>query len=299
MSAPAIRHEKWDDIPRETVTDDIARRLFTGERMMLAQVYLDRGAIVPWHSHENEQLTWILSGALRFLVGEEGSDDVVDIVVSAGEVLYIPSNVPHRGGGLRRYGRRRYLQSPPPGLAAGDRHVLSGSLEDPGSWPKSPCRNRAGYWHDGEFVPWAEAKQHLLDRRAVRDLGVRGHARVRHAQGSGDLPARRAYPPPLRLRAHLPHGPGLYPREPGGREPRGRREERAQGLLHPPDDPEGLRGAGAEPAHSPIETFVAAYSWGAYLGDGALQGGVDVCVSSWQRPSPTRSRRAPRPAAST
>jgi len=100
MTAPAIRHEKWDAIPREVVTDDIARRLFTGERMMLAQVYLDRGAIVPWHSHENEQLTWILSGALRFLIGEEGSDDVVDIVVSAGEVLYIPSNVPHRAEAL-------------------------------------------------------------------------------------------------------------------------------------------------------------------------------------------------------
>jgi len=100
MTAPAIRHEKWDAIPREVVTDDIARRLFTGERMMLAQVYLDRGAIVPWHSHENEQLTWILSGALRFLIGEEGSDDVLDVVVSAGEVLYIPSSVPHRAEAL-------------------------------------------------------------------------------------------------------------------------------------------------------------------------------------------------------
>ena len=100
MSAPQIRHEKWDDIPREVVTDSIARRLFTGERMMLAQVYLARGAIVPWHSHENEQLTWILSGALRFLIGEEGSDDVQDVVVSAGEVLYIPSNVPHRAEAL-------------------------------------------------------------------------------------------------------------------------------------------------------------------------------------------------------
>lgn len=100
MSAPLFRLEKWDDIPRETVTDDIARRLFTGDRMMLAQVYLDRGAIVPWHSHENEQLTWIVSGALRFLIGEEGSDDVQDVVVSAGEVLYIPSSVPHRAEAL-------------------------------------------------------------------------------------------------------------------------------------------------------------------------------------------------------
>jgi quercetin dioxygenase-like cupin family protein len=100
MSAHGIRHEKWDQIPRETVTDDIARRLFTGERMMLTQVYLDEGAIVPWHSHENEQLTWVLSGALRFLIGEEGSEDVEDVVIAAGEVLYIPSNVPHRAEAL-------------------------------------------------------------------------------------------------------------------------------------------------------------------------------------------------------
>jgi quercetin dioxygenase-like cupin family protein len=100
MSVADVRHEKWDEIPRESVTDDIARRLFTGERMMLAQVYLDRGAIVPWHSHENEQLTWILSGALGSLIEEEGSEDVQDITVAAGEVLYIPSNVPHRAEAL-------------------------------------------------------------------------------------------------------------------------------------------------------------------------------------------------------
>jgi len=100
MSTAPIRHAKWDDIPRETVTDDISRRLFTGERMMLAQVYLAKDAIVPWHSHENEQLTWILSGALRFLIGHEGTDDVQEVVVSAGEVLFIPSNLPHRAEAL-------------------------------------------------------------------------------------------------------------------------------------------------------------------------------------------------------
>jgi quercetin dioxygenase-like cupin family protein len=100
MSAHGIRHAKWDDIPRETVTDDIGRRLFTGKRMMLAQVYLDKGAIVPWHSHENEQLTWVVTGALRFLIGNEGTDDVEDVLVAAGDVLYIPSNVPHRAEAL-------------------------------------------------------------------------------------------------------------------------------------------------------------------------------------------------------
>ena len=100
MSAHGIRHAKWDDIPRETVTDDIGRRLFTGKRMMLAQVYLDKGAIVPWHSHENEQLTWVVTGALHFLIGNEGTDDVEDVLVAAGDVLYIPSNVPHRAEAL-------------------------------------------------------------------------------------------------------------------------------------------------------------------------------------------------------
>jgi len=98
MSNTGIRHAKWDEIRREQVTDSIARRLFTGERMMLAHVYLDKGAIVPTHSHENEQLTWILEGALRFWIGEEGS--IEELVVSAGEVLYIPSNVPHKAEAL-------------------------------------------------------------------------------------------------------------------------------------------------------------------------------------------------------
>jgi len=100
MSVSDVRHEKWDEIRREQVTDDIARRLFTGERMMLAQVYLDEGAVVPWHSHENEQLTWVLQGALEFWVGEEGSPDVRKVVVEAGDVLFIPPNVPHKAVAL-------------------------------------------------------------------------------------------------------------------------------------------------------------------------------------------------------
>ena len=100
MSDSAVRHEKWDEIPRETVTRDIARRLFTGERMMLAQVFLDKGSVVPWHSHENEQLTWIVEGALHFWLGEEGSADLQEVVVRAGEVLFIPSNVPHKAVAL-------------------------------------------------------------------------------------------------------------------------------------------------------------------------------------------------------
>jgi len=96
QTSPVTFH-RWDDMPKERVTDTIARRLVVGERMMLAHVYLAKGAIVPRHSHENEQLTYILEGALRFWIGDDGAQE---IVVRAGEVLVIPSNVPHRAEAL-------------------------------------------------------------------------------------------------------------------------------------------------------------------------------------------------------
>lgn len=92
-----VRLFRWTDMPKERVTDTISRRLVTGERMMLAHVYLDKGAIVPKHSHENEQITYILEGALRFWIGEDQQEE---IVVGVGEVLHIPSNVPHKAEAL-------------------------------------------------------------------------------------------------------------------------------------------------------------------------------------------------------
>jgi quercetin dioxygenase-like cupin family protein len=94
-----IRHARWDDLPKERVTDAISRKIFTGERMMIAHVFLDKGAIVPTHQHENEQLTYILEGALRFWIGDS-QGAVEELVVKAGEVLYIPSNVPHKAEAL-------------------------------------------------------------------------------------------------------------------------------------------------------------------------------------------------------
>ena len=94
-----VRFFRWTDMPKETVTDQLTRRLITGDRMMLAHVYLDKGCIVPQHSHENEQITWILEGALRFWIGEDGEHE---LVVRAGEVLHIPSNVPHKAEALER-----------------------------------------------------------------------------------------------------------------------------------------------------------------------------------------------------
>lgn len=93
----SARHLRWEDLPREQVTPQLARRLVTSERMMLAQVYLDRGCVVPKHSHENEQITWIVEGALRFRLGDDGAEEVV---VRAGEVLVIPSHLPHSAEAL-------------------------------------------------------------------------------------------------------------------------------------------------------------------------------------------------------
>ena len=84
-------------MPKEKVTDLLDRRLITGERMMLAHVYLKKGCIVPKHSHENEQLTYILEGALRFWLGED-QQETLD--VHAGEVLHIPGNLPHKAEAL-------------------------------------------------------------------------------------------------------------------------------------------------------------------------------------------------------
>ncbi|HMI48180.1 MAG TPA: cupin domain-containing protein [Gemmatimonadaceae bacterium] len=88
---------RWDSMKKERVSDMLERRLITGDRMMLAHVYLKKGCIVPKHSHENEQLTYILEGALKFKIGDDGAEE---ITVRAGEVLLIPSNVPHMAEAL-------------------------------------------------------------------------------------------------------------------------------------------------------------------------------------------------------
>jgi len=93
QSKPSVTWYSWDQMPRESVSPMLDRRLITGDRMMLAHVYLKKGCIVPRHSHENEQLTYILEGALKFWIGEDESQE---LMVRAGEVLHIPSNVPHK-----------------------------------------------------------------------------------------------------------------------------------------------------------------------------------------------------------
>jgi quercetin dioxygenase-like cupin family protein len=79
----------WDEMEKEVLSPTIARKIISGEKAMVAQVFLAKGAVVPEHHHESEQITYILEGALQFRL--EGKE----IVVGKGQVLRIPSNVPH------------------------------------------------------------------------------------------------------------------------------------------------------------------------------------------------------------
>ncbi len=84
----------WDAVPLESMSELISRKFVAGEKAMLAHIYLKKDAVVPEHHHESEQITFIVQGALKFeLEGRE-------VIVRTGEVLVIPSNVPHRAVAL-------------------------------------------------------------------------------------------------------------------------------------------------------------------------------------------------------
>lgn len=87
-----FQHLRWGDVPEEPLKGGITRRLVTGAQAMVAQVVLRKGDEVPRHAHPNEQVTYILEGALRFTLGADGEHEVT---VKAGEVLVIPANLPH------------------------------------------------------------------------------------------------------------------------------------------------------------------------------------------------------------
>ena len=96
MSSQARLH-RWQSMAKEELSPSIGRKMITGERMMIAQIFLKKGSVVPRHQHENEQITYILEGALRFHLGADGAEEVI---VRAGEVLTIPPNLPHTAEAL-------------------------------------------------------------------------------------------------------------------------------------------------------------------------------------------------------
>ena len=99
MNAPAAAAKySWSAVPLEQLNPTLSRRVVTGKEMMIAHVYLKAGSIVPKHHHVNERVTYVLQGALRFWLGDQvdSQNEADSTLVAAGEVLVIPSNVPHR-----------------------------------------------------------------------------------------------------------------------------------------------------------------------------------------------------------
>lgn len=84
-----LQHVNWEDVPTESLNPLIDRQFVVGEHMMVARVLLKKGAIVPLHSHFNEQVTYVQSGALQFTI------DGGQTTVRTGEWLVIPPNLPH------------------------------------------------------------------------------------------------------------------------------------------------------------------------------------------------------------
>lgn len=85
-----MKRYRWTEIEKEQMNPLCARQVIHGERMTIARIHLSKGAVVPLHSHVNEQITLLERGRLRFLIGEQ------ETLIEAGEALHIPSNAPHR-----------------------------------------------------------------------------------------------------------------------------------------------------------------------------------------------------------
>ena len=93
-SSPEPKYISWNQVEREHLNPLIDREMVYGQQIMLARVFLKKGGHVPLHHHHNEQVTYILEGALKFAINGK------EIVVRAGEVLCIPANMPHEAWAL-------------------------------------------------------------------------------------------------------------------------------------------------------------------------------------------------------
>ncbi len=85
-----IQHVSWQALELEQVTPQFHRHFLSGEKVMLSRILLKKGFVVPFHQHHNEQVSFVLDGALKFIFEHR------EVVVSSGEVLVIPPNVPHK-----------------------------------------------------------------------------------------------------------------------------------------------------------------------------------------------------------
>jgi unsaturated pyranuronate lyase len=89
MPATTVVRHRWTDIPNESITPFINRRFITADRVTVAQFELKQGGVVPRHGHEQEQMTCVLRGRLKFVMGGQ------ELLAGPGEVVQIPGSVEH------------------------------------------------------------------------------------------------------------------------------------------------------------------------------------------------------------
>ena len=80
---------KWSEIPEEQVNDKLSRKIISGKRVMLTQIFIKKGCVVPSHKHESEQITYVVEGLLELTLPDG------KVRVGRGQVLVIPSNLEH------------------------------------------------------------------------------------------------------------------------------------------------------------------------------------------------------------
>ena len=93
-SPGAVRY-RWSELACDRPMSLLERRRVIGQHMMISQVILKKGCLVPTHAHANEQFCCVMRGRLRFLIGAQGDPSRKDAVLESGDVLHLPSNVPH------------------------------------------------------------------------------------------------------------------------------------------------------------------------------------------------------------
>ena len=95
MSEYGLRKIILDDMDPEQINSTMKRRIITGEKLTVAQIWLEKGTVVPVHTHHNEQITQVITGKMEFILGGDNGIDGEKMIVSAGELIVLPAHLPH------------------------------------------------------------------------------------------------------------------------------------------------------------------------------------------------------------
>ena len=123
-----VKLHHWDDMEEEALSSLITRKMMWGDRVMLSQVFIKAGGVVPLHQHDNEQFSYMLTGSMKFWLERDGGEE---IIVRAGDVLHLPSNVPHGAVALEDAMSLDVFSPPRADWIAGTDAYLRGDEEAP------------------------------------------------------------------------------------------------------------------------------------------------------------------------